>query len=227
MGRGRVRKPFLLPPSKPTLSTHRTDLHSVWDNSLIAKAIRNVPQKYHKAIAAPALESALRGAIYDPFIRIIVWEGIGVGHGTGRWESEADSWLACPASSSSSNPQRVFTAPRRPPPRGPSGPPATSDTATLCPYAWAAPIHQLNCDVVWPPNVELTGRYENDGAHHPHHCGTTSPEDEAWVVAGDLPEIDTPEFTRRIESEFVIEKLLAQAGVRLAGILNVLFAPQQ
>ena len=140
----------------------------------------------------PALEASLRGAIYDPYVRRIVWDGVGVGRGTGRWESEADSWFACPVSFlSSSEPQLVLAAP---PYGGPDGPPGTSDSDLLCPYAWVAPIHQLNCDFVWP--------------------------------VGDYPELDTPEYSGRIARDWVVEKLLAQGGVRLAGILNALFSPQ-
>ncbi|KAH9166499.1 phospholipase C/P1 nuclease [Lactarius sanguifluus] len=178
-------------------------------------------------------QSSFRGAIYDPYIRRIVWEGLGVGSGTGRWESEADSWLACPASSSCS------PAPRRPPSRGSDGPPQTSDSDTVCPYAWGASIHRLNCDVVWSAGLELSAREDDDvhfpnrGHTHGHNCGSGSAEDEvrAWEEVagrgrgkGDYPELDTPEYAGRIESEWVIEKLLAQGGVRLAGILNALFS---
>jgi len=185
----------------------------------------------------PALESSLRGAIYDPYIRRVVWEGIGVGRGTGRWESEADSWLECPASLSESGPQLVLAAPRRPSRRGGDGPPLTSDSDTLCPYAWGAPIHKLNCGIVWPAGIDLSARDDgDDDLHaHGHHCGSTSLEEEvmAWAEAtgrgrgkGDYPELDTPEYAGRIESEWVIEKLLAQGGIRLAGILNALFSSQ-
>ncbi|KAH8976834.1 hypothetical protein EDB86DRAFT_3094215 [Lactarius hatsudake] len=88
------------------------NLHSVWDTSLITKYLRTIPRNYTRPLPVPALESSFRGAIYDPYIRRIAWEGVGVGRSTGRWESEADSWLACPASSSDSGPQLVLAAPR-------------------------------------------------------------------------------------------------------------------
>ena len=216
--------------------TSKTDLHSVWDTSLIAKSLRTIPRNYTRPIPVPALESALRGAIYDPYVRRIIWEGIGAGRGTARWEDEADSWLACPGSSLSSyDPQLVLAAPRRPPRRADEGPPQTSDSDQLCPYAWAVPVQQLNCDVVWSADVDLSARDDNDAeTHHPraHHCGSASAEDEmrAWLGKGkgkgNLPELDTPEYAGRIASDWVIEKLLAQGGVRLAGILNGLFSPQ-
>ncbi|KAH9038497.1 phospholipase C/P1 nuclease [Lactarius pseudohatsudake] len=206
---------------KVSFDGRNTNLHSVWDTSLIAKYLRTIPRNYTRPLPVPALESSFRGAIYDPYIRRIVWEGLGVGRGTGRWETEADSWLACPASSSDSGPQ------------------LTSDSGTVCPYAWGASIHQLNCDVVWSAGLELSAR-EDDDAHFPnrghthgHQCGSGSAEDEvrAWEEVagrgrgkGDYPELDTPEYAGRIESEWVIEKLLAQGGIRLAGILNALFS---
>ena len=212
----------------------KTDLHSVWDTSIIAKLLRTTSHNYSRPLPVPALESSLRGAIYDPFVRRIVWEGVGVGRGSARWESEADSWLECPSSSSSqSGPQLVLAAPSRPHRFGVDGPPGTSDSNTLCPYAWATPIHQLNCDIVWPADLDLSARDDDVDApaHEHHHCGSGSVEDEMreWAETSSksrYPELDTPEYAGRVEREWVIEKLLAQGGVRLAGILNGLFAPQ-
>jgi len=221
---------------KVSFDGRNTNLHSVWDTSIIAKLLRTTSHNYSQPLPVPALESALRGAIYDRFVRRIVWEGVGVGRGDARWESEADSWLECPSSSSSSQfgPQLVLAAPSRPHRSGVDGPPGTSDSGTLCPYAWAAPIHQLNCDIVWPADLNLSAR--DDDADAPadehHHCGSASVEEEmrewAWAESsrkGHYPEVDTPEYVGRVEREWVIEKLLAQGGVRLAGILNGLFAP--
>ena len=211
------------------------DLHSVWDNALIAKAIRLTPANYSDAIPAPALESSLRGAIYDPYVRRIYWEGLGADQQSGRWGSEADSWLTCPPAPSfefvpmqlelEPQPQEVLvgaaTAPRRKP-RVASGPPATSDSDTLCPYAWAAPIQALNCGVVWPAGLD-----------NPQFATEDEGEEEVGTfVAGRAPrknylELDTPEYSGQIEDDWIIEKLLMQAGVRLAGILNAIFAPQQ
>ncbi|KAI0297933.1 phospholipase C/P1 nuclease domain-containing protein, partial [Russula brevipes] len=102
-----------------------TNLHSVWDSLLIAKAVRLTPANYTSPIRAPVLEDTLRGAIYDPYIRRIVWEGLGVDPHRGRWTSEA-TLLA-----------KLLSG---------NGAPATSDSDVLCPHAWAAPVHKLNCD---------------------------------------------------------------------------------
>ena len=55
-------------------------------------------------------------------------------------------------------------------------------------------------------------------------------EGEKDVAAGRPPkphppllELDTPKYAGVIEDTMVVEKLLAQGGIRLAGILNYLF----
>ncbi|KAI0253356.1 S1/P1 nuclease-domain-containing protein [Lactifluus subvellereus] len=194
---------------KVTFDGRTTNLHSVWDNNLIAKALRMTPHNYTHPLPVPALEDSLRGAIYDSYIRRIVWEGVGVGKGTGRWETELDSWLSCGAGPkfvlAQEFSQEVLTGGR---PRKGHGPPETSDTDTICPYAWAAPVHALNCDIVWPPELASVSAEALKGPR------------------GDYPELDTPKYTGRIEKEWVVEKLLAMAGVRLAGILHDIFVPQ-
>ncbi|KAH8976440.1 phospholipase C/P1 nuclease domain-containing protein, partial [Lactarius hatsudake] len=81
---------------KVSFDGRNMNLHSVWDTSLIAKYLRTIPRNYTRPLPVPALESSFCGVIYDPYIRRIAWEGVGVGRSTSRWESEADSWLACP-----------------------------------------------------------------------------------------------------------------------------------
>ena len=165
----------------------------------IAKALQSIPANYSKPIRAPVLESSLNGATYDPYVRRIYWEGLGADQQGGRWGSEVDSWLSCPSAPSFESvrtqleqaPQQVLVG------AATGGPPATSDSDTICPYAWAAPIHALNCGVVWPSEL-----------------------DEGYI------ELDTPEYSGKIARDWVIEKLLMQGGVRLAGILNTIFVPQ-
>ncbi|KAH9959449.1 phospholipase C/P1 nuclease domain-containing protein [Russula dissimulans] len=217
-----------------------TNLHSVWDNALIAKAIRTTPANYTRPTRSPTLEAALRGAIYDPYVRRIVWEGLGVGRGKGRWSSESTSWLTCPpapqtetvhtpssAAAAAAPPQEVLAAPT---PHSASGPPATSDSDTLCPYEWASPIYALNCEIVWPAGLDnpefsthddFTAADDNDEL-----CG----EDADGIACGRAPrrqylELDTPEYSGKIAQDWIVEKLLAQGGWRLAGILNSIFSP--
>ncbi|KAH9989205.1 S1/P1 nuclease-domain-containing protein [Russula vinacea] len=172
-----------------------------WGNRcLIAKAIRLTPRNYTRPVALPFLESSLRDAIYDPYIRRIVWEGFG-----------SDQVSVPPPPNSAVDapwaPQDVLAAPRKPRPAA-RGPPLTSDSDMICPYGWTAPIHKLNCDIVWPPELD-------------------NPETHGRAPRREYLELDTPKYSGRIEKEWIVEKLLAQGGVRLAGILNYIFAPQQ
>lgn len=260
------------------------DLHSLWDGLLIAKALRSIPSNYSRPLPVPGIEANLRDTIYDPFIRKIMWEGLGVGPPSdvrGRWESEAEEWTECPEfpefgtttsfSSDSAveasatggiNMSWMQTVMRY---MWPTWTWVTGqnerkkvelgwDDNVLCPYAWAQPLHQLNCDLIWPPEIDEPpynhdvrfGRHssslEEHGHEEAHGCGhgASSAEEEVreWqafmdgkvdvhATAPRTPylELDTPKYAGRIEKEWVLEKLLAQAGVRLAVILNELFMP--
>ncbi|KAI0294852.1 S1/P1 nuclease-domain-containing protein [Multifurca ochricompacta] len=172
-----------------------TNLHSVWDTSLIAKSLRTISRNYSRPLPVPALESSLRGAIYDPYVRRIVWEGVGVGRGTGRWESEANSWLACPGTSHSAHgqeaPQEVLAgAPRRKPVS--RGPPQTSDSDILCPHAWAAPITRLT--------ASLCGHQNWTTPNSPH----TTCRKDAGRGSRNYLELDTPEYSGRIGKDWVL-----------------------
>ena len=171
------------------------------------------PENYSHPIARPTLESSLRGKIYDPYIRRIVWEGLS--SKKSRWGSESGSWNSCPrprvaesaVDAERAPSQEVLAAPRKPKPGPGRGPPETSDSDILCPYAWGAPIHKLNCEVVWPAALD-------------------EPETEGRAPRREYLELDTPEYAGSIEKKWIVEKLLAQAGVRLAGILNQIFSQQ-
>jgi len=181
---------------------------------LIAKAVRTVPGNYSRPLPYPAIERALRGTIYDSYIRRIMWEGT-----LNKWADEIDEWLSC------SNPtpelessvvvgpaegtwQKVLS--------GLSsfntllfeeqGVEINPDGDVVCPYFWSQPLNALNCDIVWPKQLTLK---ESGGS-----LETTELE------------LDTPEYAGVIEKRMLLEKLLAQGGIRLAGILNYLFADQ-
>ena len=66
-----------------------------------------------------------------------------------------------------------------------------------CPFTWATPIHQLNCDVIWPK--DYTGNHGDP-----------------------LIELDTPEYVGRLDDLKTVEKLLAMAGIRLASVINTI-----
>ena len=81
---------FFFFPLLQTSNLFILDLHSLWDSFLIAKAVRTVPRKYDRSLPYPAIEGALRGAIYDPYIRRILWEGT-----LDNWADEVKDWLSC------------------------------------------------------------------------------------------------------------------------------------
>ena len=190
------------------------DLHSLWDGLLIAKAVRTVPRNYSRPLPYPAIENALRGTIYDPYIRRIMWEGT-----LNKWTDEINKWLSCSVSAPESSVvvepaegtwQKVLS--------GLSsfstlfkkhGVEINPDGEVVCPYFWSQPLSALNCDIVWPKQLTLK---ESGG-------------DESSLEIAQV-ELDTPEYAGVIEKRMLLEKLLAQGGVRLAGVLNYLFADQ-
>lgn len=195
-------------------SGRQTNLHSLWDGLLIAKAIRTVPRNYSRPLPYPDVEHALRGTIYDSYIRRIMWEGV-----FQKWKDDVPEWFSCPETTPpppARGWQQVVMSLKRL--AGKQGVEIGPDTDVLCPYHWAKPIHALNCDIVWPKELD----------EPPYGGGGSKFADED--VAGRPPkphppllELDTPKYAGVIEDTMVVEKLLAQGGIRLAGILNYLF----
>ncbi|KAI0944941.1 hypothetical protein AcV7_001608 [Taiwanofungus camphoratus] len=261
--------------ARVTFDGRVTNLHSVWDNLLIAQALRTVPANYTRPLAgpgAPAVEAHLRGAIYDPYVRRIMHEGFGIGaNGAGRFGPKAhDEWLECPAEDADEESatiswvlekvqtllgyelfgirlgesERKHRATELRPAKRNSGRGLgwlgshTSsdedrwDDSVLCPYAWAYPIHELNCaPPIWPAALDKASPASADLHHgcasHDHSHDHDHDEDEYEASANggprphpDLLELDTPAYAGHIRAEWVVERLLATAGVRLAGILN-------
>ncbi|KAJ4488341.1 phospholipase C/P1 nuclease domain-containing protein [Lentinula aciculospora] len=202
----------------------QTNLHSLWDGLLIAKTLRNVPRKYDRQLPIPSLEFNLRGAIYDGFIRQIMWEGI-----LHDWKGQVPEWLACP---SEQDPQSSSFS------EGYSYPLSTvynyvthfgvyissmftsksaqTDDSIVCPHFWAQSIHAMNCDFVWPKAL--------DEPPYSHLRSFGNSDSLTPRPKSPLLELDTPGYSGYIAENRILEKLMAQAGIRLAGILNWLFA---
>ncbi|TFK20649.1 phospholipase C/P1 nuclease [Coprinopsis marcescibilis] len=180
------------------------------------------------------IESALRGTIYDSLLRRIMWEGV-----RERWAvphqdptsdeeySEVDTWGLCPPVSNHSALSTSNEAPQSNADYGNSDGAQAAlvphkeplaidpDGPLICPFAWSQPIHTLNCEYIWPAGVDLqsTDEAEEDtAAAYPSR--PKSP----------LLDLDVPSYMGPLEREMVVEKLIAQGGLRLAGILNWLFA---
>ena len=171
-----------------------TDLHAVWDSRLISNSILDTPHNYTRPLPYDEVENALRGTIYDPLIRSIVWEGI-----MQRWKNDLEDWLDCPDPTSRSA-QHVLGG------RQSASNPNRWDDDFICPYYWSKPIQALNCELVWPAEFD-----------HPPH----SPEPQPII------ELDTPQYAGKIRKDRVIEKLIAQAAVRMAATLNGLFMDEE
>jgi len=256
--------------AKVTFDGRVTNLHSVWDNMLIAQALRTIPSNYSRPFHdAPGVEAHLRGAIYDPYVRRIMHEGFGVGEGpsmnAGRF-SEIDEWLSCPSNPGTgarpvwstlvgmlqkaqsvfgfglrlegrSELQKRHRAMR--PKDGRETPFAKRswrtemdedrwDDDVLCPYAWASDIHTLNCELpIWPAELDAKAVSALLPEIESHHdcAGDLDAEMEIDTTGRPRPhpelvELDTPAYAGQIRAQWVVERLLAMAGIRLAGILN-------
>ncbi|KAI0071106.1 phospholipase C/P1 nuclease [Panus rudis PR-1116 ss-1] len=229
---------------KVTFDGRVTNLHSLWDSLLLAQALRNIPGNYSHPFPIDAsnldIESHLRGAIYDPYIRRVFHEGFGEGSSQpGRFETELENWLACPQGVPQSwwQSAQTFLGLRR------LGDESRWDDDALCPYAWAKELHQLDCDFpIWPRQLDEPPY--NHSFVEPFtediHIHEENAEEELFSSFAqlddftgrprphpDLLELDTPEYAGRIRSQWLLERLMAMAGIRLAGILNGLFLDEE
>ncbi|KAH6900828.1 S1/P1 nuclease [Coprinopsis sp. MPI-PUGE-AT-0042] len=187
--------------------------HAAWDKAIPNKLMSLVPLNYtlplpeHQTDRIPSsttIEAALKGSPYHAFVRRMLWEGV-----DSRWKSESPSWLACPSVSSGiwdevkEIAQGVISSflEKRPHYRRGQKVEILPDGPLVCPYAWAKPTHEYACGFAWPE--EFTSKNPAD-----------------WP----LLELATPEYFGVIKDEMAVERFLVQGGMRLAGILNWLFA---
>lgn len=172
-----------------------------------------------KLYLSERIESALRGAIYDPYIRWIIKEGL-----LGWWKDEYLDWARCPGVPSATRVVGEYPSTRQALIYNAKTAASPQDDPSLpaCPLHWSAPIHQLNCDVVFPPELD---RPDPSGRHV---LTTLAQSLFGWfglesLAEPPLLELDTPAYAGKIREHKVVEKLLAMGGVRLAAILNDMF----
>ncbi|GAA5886427.1 hypothetical protein JCM6882_001635 [Rhodosporidiobolus microsporus] len=179
----------------------KTNLHSLWDGLLIARTLRE-QRNYTRPLPSQQIESALTGRIYDPYIRLLLWEGVR------EWyRSSLPEWMDCsaagPFSSSSSassaalaagaqHGQLTFSSPAEG-----EGPAKMGDI--VCPIRWATETHRVTCELAFP-------RGYDDHRTPPVEVGGNS------------------EFWRGLKADHSLARLLLQGGLRLAATLNTVLA---
>ncbi|CAE7111109.1 unnamed protein product [Rhizoctonia solani] len=170
-----------------------TNLHAVWDESLVNHMIihtTNHTSPLPTASSTPVLErerntrieEALRGSIYDAYARSIIVDGI-----YGRWATEVKDWVACPHAPAMSLQDAQM--------RLSQGDLLLDDPTDVpvCPHHWTIKTHDMLCTFIWP--FGLTDRTP-------------------------LRELNTADYADRVRAEFIVEKQLAMGGIRLAAVLN-------
>lgn len=224
--------------AKAKFGKREDNLHAIWDSSIISKSVNSIPSQF-KTPLDPSLERHIWAgnpgqSTVDirPYIRSIV-HGIET-----RWANEKATWSACPVASAPS----LWTQALKLTPfstwldlAGEVSGQTSWDTGVICPYSWAQPIHKLNCELpVWPRNLtwpeqDLVSDHNQDRDHNHNHPGTVDEEMELLdarphAKKNGLVDLDVPWYTGVIQENFVIERLLAQAGFRLAATLNAIFS---
>jgi hypothetical protein len=172
-----------------------TELHGLWDTNLVDRAIDNTPSKWANPLSSD-IEQHFHGDKYVPLIRKVLVSGINQ-----TWTHEFGTWVQCPAislsaSSSHDNDQLVLQSQWKP---------NETDDDRVCPWHWATPIHHLDCEWAWPKQMD-------------------EPPYDSPSSNGPFLQVDTDEYAGKIAKELVVEKLLTMAGLRLASILNQIFA---
>ncbi|EGN92499.1 hypothetical protein SERLA73DRAFT_190981 [Serpula lacrymans var. lacrymans S7.3] len=201
---------------KVTFDGRVTNLHSVWDGLLIAQRLRTIPSNYTRPLPLNNVERHLRGTIYDPYVRRLIWEGV-----LGKYHDELQSWLTCPSTDAATPvtqsmwQQVVSLFIGQQSKDGGLG----TDDEVLCPYYWAKPIHALNCEIAFPKELD------EPPYSHALSIDDTNQFDESasWRKKIQYLELDTPKYAGVIREEWIVEKLLIQGGIRLAAVLNWLF----
>ena len=201
-------------------------LHQVWDSGLVNRRIRAI-QNYTQALSNDTLESALRDQPYDPYVRWILSEGLGLGEASADpWWPDWRSWSDCTehihgntflefrkhsavmnnTSTTRSNATEwdmLSVDLANPNVAQGSVPPAP----LVCPRTWAEPLHAIGCRYAFAPPVPAVK--------------------QSWVkqmapfllrIGGE--ELATPEYLAPVEDNMLVELALARAGVRLAHVLQ-------
>jgi hypothetical protein len=177
------------------------------------------------------MHPVLQGAIYDPYVRRILFEGV-----FDSWTDDISPWLTCPMPTSLRPTSEKVKAsgamtwksafgivrggiqtivsmlsPRM-------GVDILPDGPIVCPYYWAQSIHQLNCDIVWPAEVDARFDTRFDSTLHDCSVEEDASDDLGWdalrpKTGARVIQLDTPKYAGVIAQRMVVERLLAQGGM--------------
>lgn len=177
----------------------------------------------------------MTGRIYDPYIRLLLWEGV-----RSWWRAALPAWLSCGASRAeaaytigSHTEQLAFAS---------SDTPAESRSISevVCPFVWASETHKTTCALGFPANyddeladsmldlsqeddVEIEGRLLEVGGNSPFYRkirGASIACSDCSLSARTLM-TDIGLYT----DTKAVERLLVQGGLRLAATLNTVLGP--
>ena len=116
----------------------------------------------------------------------------------GNWKGEVNTWFKCGTGRATQEDPDFGSREGQHVLKG--GVEINPDGPVVCPYYWAKSIHPVNCDIAWP------SEFDDDDNGDPNF------------------QLDNDEYSEVIGERMIVEKLLAQGGIRLAGILNFVFA---
>ncbi|GAA5832034.1 hypothetical protein JCM11251_002795 [Rhodosporidiobolus azoricus] len=187
----------------------RTNLHSLWDGLLIARTLRE-QRNYTTPLPSQQIERALTGRIYDPYIRLLLWEGV-----RSWYRSSLSEWMDCsatgPFSTSSASSTVIKHTPKVEDEDAPFIPTAAKGQLTFsstektskvediaCPIRWATETHRVTCELGFPEGYDEHGALREIGG-----------ESEFW---------------RGLKADHSLARLLLQGGLRLAAVLNTVLA---
>jgi hypothetical protein len=130
-----------------------------------------------------------------------MWEGL-----THEWKDDLEEWIACPPVESRAPAPDLQQLPLPSSAVTPDTDVRRWDDDFVCPYHWSKPTAALNCKVTFPPELDWP---PNSTVPHP------------------AIELNTPQYAGEIRKQRIVEKLLAQGGIRTAAVLNGLFAAEE
>ncbi|GAA5992238.1 hypothetical protein JCM10908_001833 [Rhodotorula pacifica] len=198
----------------------RTNMHSLWDGLLIARALRET-RNYTQPLPSRQIEDALTGRIYDPYIRLLLWEGV-----RSWWRDSLPAWLACTATSSAAKlPNTQLIAPTQQAEQLAfrfDDEQRAEEKVVICPFDWASETHRTTCALGFPANYDDELQEESSASMRAGDQGDESQP----TTTGRLLEVggQSP-FYLKIRNTKAVERLLVQAGLRLAATLNLVLAP--